>query len=244
MFVFRGRTRATCPPSSGPGPAWHVPLACSFRGTEHGALLTAKRGDCSLALCLGRCRNRFHWSTGGRHPLLPWLLGTPSSHNRTHARPLWGHGSQTPVWLHFQIKVQQTWGKKKSSPEPHTGPHGSRQKLQDNASAPFPPPRPHLCPAETEQWEIGNRKTATQTPMWKREAGKHSEVAGACMLVLRRFSRVRLFGTARTEAQQAPLSMGFPRREYWSGSPRPPPGGLPNPGTISAFPALQADSTV
>ena len=28
---------------------------------------------------------------------------------------------------------------------------------------------------------------------------------------------------------QAPLSMGFPRHEYWSGLPFPPPGNLPDP---------------
>ena len=30
--------------------------------------------------------------------------------------------------------------------------------------------------------------------------------------------------------QQAPLSMGIFRQEYWSGLPFPPPGDLPNPG--------------
>ena len=33
-----------------------------------------------------------------------------------------------------------------------------------------------------------------------------------------------------TGAHQAPLSMGSPRQQYWSGLPFPPPGGLPNPG--------------
>ena len=37
--------------------------------------------------------------------------------------------------------------------------------------------------------------------------------------------------TPWTVAHQAPLSMGFSRQEYWSGSPCPPPGDLPNPGT-------------
>ena len=32
-----------------------------------------------------------------------------------------------------------------------------------------------------------------------------------------------------TAAHQAPLSMGFPRQEYWSGLPFPPPGDLPDP---------------
>ena len=36
--------------------------------------------------------------------------------------------------------------------------------------------------------------------------------------------------------------MGFPRQEYWSGLPFPPPGDLPNPGIKPASPTLQADS--
>ena len=52
---------------------------------------------------------------------------------------------------------------------------------------------------------------------------------GACMLSL--FSCVQLFATPWTVACQAPLSMGFPRQEYWSGLPCPTPGDLPNPGT-------------
>ena len=46
-------------------------------------------------------------------------------------------------------------------------------------------------------------------------------------------------------AHQAPLSMGFPRQENWSGLLFPPPGDLSNSGiksASSAFPALQADS--
>ena len=34
-----------------------------------------------------------------------------------------------------------------------------------------------------------------------------------------------------TVARQAPLSVGFPRQEYWSGLPFLPPGDLPDPGT-------------
>ena len=36
--------------------------------------------------------------------------------------------------------------------------------------------------------------------------------------------------TIWTVAHQAPLSMGFPKQEYWSGLPFPLPGGLPDPG--------------
>ena len=38
-------------------------------------------------------------------------------------------------------------------------------------------------------------------------------------------SRVWLFATPWTVAYQAPLSIGFPRQEYWSGLPFPTPGG-------------------
>ena len=56
----------------------------------------------------------------------------------------------------------------------------------------------------------------------------------ACMLVLSRFSRVRLFTTLWTVARQAPLSMGFSKQEYWNGLSFLPPGDLPNPGTEPA----------
>ena len=38
-------------------------------------------------------------------------------------------------------------------------------------------------------------------------------------------------GTPWTLAHKAPLSMQFPRQEYWSGLPFPSPGDLPNPDT-------------
>ena len=46
----------------------------------------------------------------------------------------------------------------------------------------------------------------------------------ACVL-----SCVQLFAAPWTVARQAPLSLGFPRQEYWSGLPFPPPGDLPDP---------------
>ena len=41
---------------------------------------------------------------------------------------------------------------------------------------------------------------------------------------------------------QAPLSMAFPRQDYWSRLPFPPPGHLPDPGIAARSPALQVDS--
>ena len=48
--------------------------------------------------------------------------------------------------------------------------------------------------------------------------------------------------TPWTVARQAPLSMGFPRQEFWSGLPFPSPGELPDPGMESTSSAMQADS--
>ena len=53
-------------------------------------------------------------------------------------------------------------------------------------------------------------------------------------------SRIQLLATAWTVACQAPLSMGFPRQEYWRGLPLTSPGALPNPG-IEPIPLALAD---
>ena len=54
------------------------------------------------------------------------------------------------------------------------------------------------------------------------------------VLVLSRFSCVRLFTTPWTVARLAPLSMGFFRKEYWSELPCPSPWDLPDPGNEPA----------
>ena len=44
--------------------------------------------------------------------------------------------------------------------------------------------------------------------------------------------------TLWTLTRQAPLIMGLPRQEYWSGLPFPSPADVPNPGIKPASPAL------
>ena len=56
------------------------------------------------------------------------------------------------------------------------------------------------------------------------------------------FSHVQLFATPWTVAYQASPSMGFPRQEYWSGSPFPSPGDVPDPGIEPGCPTLEADT--
>ena len=53
----------------------------------------------------------------------------------------------------------------------------------------------------------------------------------------------RLFVVLWTMARQAPLSVGFPRQEYWNGVLFPTPRDLPDPGMVPFFlvsPALAA----
>ena len=63
--------------------------------------------------------------------------------------------------------------------------------------------------------------------------------------VLSCFSCVQLCAIPWTVAHQAPLSMGFSRKEHWSGLPGPPPGYLSNPGTepMSVMSPVLADGT-
>ena len=56
------------------------------------------------------------------------------------------------------------------------------------------------------------------------------------------FSCVQLFVTPWTVAHQAPLSMGFPRQEYWNGLPLPPKGIFLTQGSILHLLHWQAGS--
>ena len=59
---------------------------------------------------------------------------------------------------------------------------------------------------------------------------------------MKSLSRVRLFATPQTVAYQAPLPMGFSRKEYWNGLPFPSPEDLSDPGIEPESPTLQADA--
>jgi len=63
-----------------------------------------------------------------------------------------------------------------------------------------------------------------------------------CLVVVYSLNPVRFFATPWTIAHQAPLSIGLPRQEYWSGLPFPSSGVLPDPGIRPGSPALWVDS--
>ena len=55
-------------------------------------------------------------------------------------------------------------------------------------------------------------------------------MVGKIVFVCLSLSHIQLFAIPWTVTHQAPLSMGFFRREYWNGSSFPPLGDLLNPG--------------
>ena len=61
-----------------------------------------------------------------------------------------------------------------------------------------------------------------------------------CARALSRSVMYDSFAMPQTGARQAPLSMGLPRRKYWSGLPCPPLGYLPDPRIEPASPAAPA----
>ena len=60
-------------------------------------------------------------------------------------------------------------------------------------------------------------------------------------VVVQSLSYVQLFQTPWTVAHQDPLSIGFPRQEYWRVQPFPSSGDLPDSGTEPESLALQVD---
>ena len=73
------------------------------------------------------------------------------------------------------------------------------------------PPRSPGYPLSFQRWEMQNVPQFLQLSA--------ADMALLLLLLLSRFSRVRLCATPWTVAHQAPPSMGFSRQEYWSGVP-------------------------
>ena len=87
---------------------------------------------------------------------------------------------------------------------------------EDLISVVFLPPKP-ISPVKS--WE---NMTNSKWVSFNKISGRAS--------VLSCFSRVRLCATPWAAACKTPLSMGFSKKEYWSGLPCLPPGHLPDPG--------------
>ena len=94
------------------------------------------------------------------------------------------------------------------------------------------PPAGDLPNLETESASLMSHvltgRFFTTSSTW--EAPLKGEVAQSCLTLC----------DPMAAAQQAPVSMGFSRQEYWSGLPFPPLGDLPNPGVEPTSPVSPA----
>ena len=76
----------------------------------------------------------------------------------------------------------------------------------------------------------GSEFGVSRGKLWHRERINNRALCIAQWVYVLRLSVLfDSFATPRTVAHQAPLSMGFPRQEYWSGLSFPTPGDLPDP---------------
>ena len=75
--------------------------------------------------------------------------------------------------------------------------------------------------------------------VWHRRIFNYSEFIKGSVRLNVSHSVMSDFATSWTVTHHAPLSMGIPGQEYWSGLPFPSPGDLHDPGTESGSPALQ-----
>jgi len=72
-------------------------------------------------------------------------------------------------------------------------------------------------------WLQSNMNVQVTTELHLKKAEMGDFMVCVLLLLLSRFSHVRLCATPQTAAHQAPLSLGFSRQEHWSGLPFPSP---------------------
>ena len=92
--------------------------------------------------------------------------------------------------------------------------------------------------AKTEHWEQRDGTVHAPCTQHHKAVGEHPshpcpwpvDTPGADAVV-QSLSHVGLFASLWTAARQAPLSVGFPRQEYWIGLPFPSLEDLPGPGS-------------
>ena len=90
----------------------------------------------------------------------------------------------------------------------------------------FPSCESEDIPGDLAQWELS-------FPFWAECVKPQQSPSNECALRKAKYQSLSclwLFATPWTIANQASLSMGFPRQESWTGLPCPPPGDLPDPG--------------
>ena len=97
---------------------------------------------------------------------------------------------------------------------------------------------PHLSVRKVKAREMVKGHFQLHSVIWRQKLNPRNLMPKvysphSCLVILS-----NSFATPWTVACQPPLSMGFPRQEYWSRLPFPSPGDLSAPGIKSACPAL------
>ena len=128
------------------------------------------------------------------------LVVAPGTCGRPMPRPGEGKARERGGWISHKLDRKPTWARS-----------GGRTLCSHFTD-----------PLSTVLWAMSFYFSLYRWGNWIRDV---KELVFVCMLS--RFSCVPLFATLWTIALQAPLSMGFSRKEYWRGLPCPPPGDLP-----------------
>ena len=115
---------------------------------------------------------------------------------------------------------------------------GDSQCRQDTVTRRWERPGNAFTPSRPTFHSVGARIPRQECPFSVQVTGHGSPPGPSLCAHNQSLSRVRLFATLWTAAHQAPLSMEFPRQEYWSRLPFPPPEDLPDPGIEPTSPAL------
>ena len=176
---------------------------------------------------------RAHSIVSVRASLVAWRLrvclqcGRPGSFSGSRRSPGKGHGSP----LQFScLENPMDGGAWRAAYSPYNCRKSDMTELLHTTSWNFGSKIAWVCDGLRQfswfsltVWPVREKEQTLQQLLWNFEWLVH-------VYVLSHLSRVRLFVTLWTAAHQAPLSVGFPRQEYWSGLPYPPSGDLPDPG--------------
>ena len=158
-------------------------------------------------------------TNAGDASLIPGSGRPPGGGNGTHSSIL----AWKIPWTERPARLHNPWGCKESG----TTKYRHDQSLDTQERRP------------TIEWSGNLRLTGIPGGQLSRELQLPTlPISGGMGAVLSHSVMSNSFATPWTEVRQAPLSMGFSRQEYRSGSPFPSPRGLPDPGIERMSPRL------
>ena len=112
--------------------------------------------------------------------------------------------------------------------------------MKDTEAGSLSSPHPNIAMSEEKLAQSNRRQGLGEVVGWAMSLeGDLDGVMSSCCLVTKSCLTLCNLWTV---AHQAPLSMGCPRQEYWSGLPFPSLGHLPNPWIKLVSPALAGGS--